>query len=166
MNCKRKAARIPALTPELAGQLAAASAPATLAPERQMAIGQRLLARVRGDPRHFVTVRRDDGVWRSLAPDISMKVLHSDDSMQAFLLRLEPGACLPGHPHVDDEMCFVLEGEATLGDVTVGPGDYHLARAGSVHGDVTTRTGCLLLLRSGSGNYRTGTTARISRPAD
>jgi len=48
-------------------------------------------------------------------------------------------------------MCFVLEGDAALGDVTVGPGDFHLARAGSVHGDVTTRAGCLLLIRTGSG---------------
>jgi mannose-6-phosphate isomerase-like protein (cupin superfamily) len=151
MNDKRNAARTPALAPELAGELAAASAPATLAPERQMAIRQRLLARLRGDPPHFVTVRRDDGVWQPLAPDIAMKVLDSDDSMRAFLLRLAPGACLPGHPHAEDEMSFVLEGECTLGDVTVGPGDFHLARAGSVHGDVTTRTGCLLLIRNGSG---------------
>ena len=151
MNDKRRAARIPALAPELAGELAAAIAPATLAPERQMTIRQRLLARVHGDPSHFVTVRRDDGVWQSLAPDIAMKVLDSDDSMRAFLLRLAPGACLPGHRHAEDEMSFVLEGECTLGDVTVGPGDYHLARAGSAHGDVTTRTGCLLLVRSGSG---------------
>ena len=159
MNDKRTAARIPALAPELAGEFAAASAPATLAPDRQMAIRQRLLAGLRRDPPHFVTVRRDDGVWQSLAPDIAMKVLDSDDSMRAFLLRLAPGACLPGHPHAEDEMCFVLEGEATLGDVTVGPGDYHLARAGSAHGDVTTRSGCLLLIR-------TGATTRISRPAD
>jgi anti-sigma factor ChrR (cupin superfamily) len=150
MNEKRKRAPSQALTPDLAAELAAASAPAALAPKRQAAIRERLLARVRPAQR-FVTVRSDDGVWQALAPDIAMKVLDSDDSMQAFLLRLEPGACLPSHPHAEDEMCFVLEGEATLGDVTVGPGDYHLARAGTVHGDVTTRTGCLLLIRYGSG---------------
>ena len=155
MNDRRKAAGNPALVPELGGelasQLAIPGAPVMLAPERQAAIKERLLARLRADARRFVTVRRDDGVWQSLAPDISIKILDSDASMQAYLLRLAPGACLPGHPHPDDEMCYVLEGEATLGDVTVGPGDYHLARAGSAHGDVTTRTGCLLLIRSGSG---------------
>ncbi|MEO8755781.1 MAG: cupin domain-containing protein [Casimicrobiaceae bacterium] len=150
MNDNRQRARGPALTPELAGELAAASAPVALAPERQAVLRERLLARVRPAQR-FVTVRSDDGVWQALAPDIAMKILDSDDSMQAFLLRLAPGACMPGHPHADDEMCFVLEGEATLGDVTVGPGDYHLARAGTTHGDVTTRTGCLLLIRCGSG---------------
>ncbi len=151
MNENHKRARTPALNPELAGALAAASAPVALAPEQQAALRERLLGRVRAASPRFVTVRRDDGVWQALAPDIAMKILDSDDSMQAFLLRLEPGACLPGHPHAEDEMCFVLEGEATLGDVIVGPGDYHLARAGTEHGDVTTRTGCLLLIRYGSG---------------
>jgi quercetin dioxygenase-like cupin family protein len=155
MNDNRKPARTQALTPELAAELAAAlatsRAPVALAQERQAVIRDRLLARVRADARRFVTVRRDDGAWQSLAPDISIKILDSDDSMQAYLLRLAPGACLPGHPHAEDEMCFVLEGDATLGDVTVGAGDYHLARAGSAHGDVTTRAGCLLLIRSGSG---------------
>lgn len=151
MNDDRKAAGAQALPVGFAGELAAAGAPALLAPERQAALRERLLERVRGNLQRFVTVRRDDGVWQALAPDISLKILDSDESMQAYLLRLAPGACLPGHPHVHDEMCFVLEGDATLGDVTVGPGDYHLARAGSAHGDVTTRTGCLLLIRSGSG---------------
>ena len=155
MTAKRKAARIPALDPvfagELAAELATGGAAAALTPERQTLIRERLLSRVHGDSQRFVTVRRDDGAWQPLAPDISMKILDSDASMQAYLLRLAPGACLPGHPHADDEMCYVLEGDATLGDITVGPGDYHLARAGSAHGDVTTRTGCLLLIRSGSG---------------
>ena len=153
MNDERKRTRKSVLTPELAGELAVASAPGALAPERQAALRECLLARVHADSdsQRFVTVRSEEGVWQALAPDIAMKVLDSDDSMQAFLLRLAPGACLPSHPHADDEMCFVLEGEATLGDITVGPGDYHLARAGTTHGDVTTRTGCLLLMRCGSG---------------
>jgi mannose-6-phosphate isomerase-like protein (cupin superfamily) len=156
MNDNRKPARAQALTPELVAALATSGAPVALAQERQALIRDRLVARVRADARRFVTVRRDDGAWQSLAPDISIKVLDSDDSMQAYLLRLAPGACLPGHPHAEDEMCFVLEGDATLGDVTVGAGDYHLARAGSAHGDVTTRTGCLLLIRSGSGTATHG----------
>jgi anti-sigma factor ChrR (cupin superfamily) len=110
-----------------------------------------LLRRLDGDAQRFVTVHRDDGKWEQLAPDIAMKILDSDESMQAFLLRLDAGARLPSHPHASDEMCFVLEGEAALGDLVVGAGDYHLARAGSMHGDVTTRTGCLLLIRYGGG---------------
>jgi hypothetical protein len=103
MNDKRTAARIPALAPELAAEFAAASAPATLAPDRQMAIRQRLLARLRRDPPHFVTVRRDDGVWQSLAPDIAMKVLDCDDSMRAFLLP-------PSDPHRRYDPYFAASG--------------------------------------------------------
>ena len=113
-------------------------------------MAQRLTARVRSERTPFLTVRRDDGKWQQLAPDIAIKVLDSDESMQAFLLRLDPGACLPGHPHADDEMCYVIEGDARLGEVEVHAGDYHMARAGTAHGDVTTRNGCLLLIRYGS----------------
>ena len=149
MSHERKRSTSP-LPPDLEQALGVAMAPDALTPARQAALGARLMARVEREAQRFVTVRRDDGRWEQLAPDIAMKILDRSDSMQAFLLRLDPGACLPSHPHRDDEMCFVLEGEATLGNVTVGPGDYHLARAGSTHGDVTTRTGCLLLIRTGS----------------
>ena len=150
MNVPRASPRYTPTPPAAPGHDTASASRMTSAADQQGLAA--LLARMAdGDAQRFVTVRRDDGVWQSLAPDISMKILDSDRSMQAYLLRLAPGACLPGHPHPDDEMCYVLEGEATLGDITVGPGDYHLARAGSAHGDVTTRAGCLLLIRSGSG---------------
>jgi mannose-6-phosphate isomerase-like protein (cupin superfamily) len=150
MRQDRKREVAPVLAPEIIHELAVACVPVDLPPQRKAAIAERLFARVRGDPQRFVTVRREDGQWQQLAPDIAMKVLDSRASMQAFLLRLDPGACLPAHPHADDEMCYVLEGEAILGDLVVGAGDYHLARAGSTHGDVTTRTGCLLLIRTGT----------------
>jgi hypothetical protein len=47
-------------------------------------------------------------------------------------------------------MCFVLSGDARLGDLVVAAGDYHFARAGSAHGDVTPRRGCVLLIRTGA----------------
>jgi mannose-6-phosphate isomerase-like protein (cupin superfamily) len=149
-NSPAKAAPVPALPHDVAEALAAATAPMPLPPARKHALAERLLARVRADTGRFVTVRRDDGQWEQLAPDIAMKILDRSDAMQAFLLRLDAGACLPSHPHAEDEMCFVLEGTAQLGDLEVRAGDYHLAPAGSTHGDVTTRTGCLLLLRTGS----------------
>jgi hypothetical protein len=140
-----------AMPAALAAALATGLAPVPPPPAREAAMKEALLARLRGGPARFLTVRRDDGDWQPLAPDIAIKILDSDASMQAFLLRLAPGACLPAHDHADDEMCFVLEGEATLGDLTVAAGDYHMARAGSRHGDVRTRTGCVLLIRYGVG---------------
>jgi quercetin dioxygenase-like cupin family protein len=141
----------PALPDDVLQALASGGAVAPPAPERIAAMKARVLAAADAAAPAFVTVHRDDGAWQPLAPDIAIRVLDSDDTMQAYLLKLAPGACLPAHPHPADEMCFVLEGDATLGDLVVGAGDYHLARAGSTHGDVTTRNGCVLLIRAGSG---------------
>jgi len=61
----------------------------------------------------FVTVRSAEGAWVPLAPNIAVKVLDDDGTMQAFLLRLDPGAKLPAHEHPEvDEMCVVLQGKA------------------------------------------------------
>ena len=146
MNNKRTKDVLPA---SLAEALVSRIAAVDPEPQRVASMHERLLARVRNPRAPFLTVRRDDGTWQKIAPDIAMKVLDSDDSMQAFLLKLDPGACMPAHPHSLDEMCFVIEGDAMLGDFAVGPGDYHMARAGTEHGDITTRNGCLLLIRYG-----------------
>jgi anti-sigma factor ChrR (cupin superfamily) len=145
---------------ELAQALTSDIAAVDPPPSRKQAMRERVLAAVRAAPSLFLTVRSDDGTWQHIASDIAVKVLDRDDSMQAFLLRLDAGACLPAHPHTMDEMCFVLEGDAKLGDFAVGPGDYHMARAGSEHGDITTRNGCLLLIRYGGA----AVTSRISPP--
>lgn len=147
MNNKRTAKD--ALPRELAQALSSEIGAVDPPPARNRAMRARVLAAVSGAASPFLTVRSGDGTWRQIAPDIAMKVLDSDDSMQAFLLKLDAGACMPAHPHTMDEMCFVLEGDAMLGDFAVGPGDYHMARAGTEHGDITTRNGCLLLIRYG-----------------
>ncbi len=70
------------------------------------------------------------------------------DEGQCFLLRMAPGAQIPAHEHVADEESLLLECEAMVGDIYLSAGDYHFARKGSLHGLVTTPTGCLLFLRS------------------
>lgn len=138
-----------ALPAPFAQAIAAAIAPVTLAPARRDALRERILVRA-GAP--FVTVRAADGSWTMLAPGAAIKMLHDDGTMQAFLLRLDAGACLPAHEHAhSDELCVVLEGTATLGDVTVAAGDYHLARRGSAHGVVRSTSGALLFIRTASG---------------
>lgn len=96
------------------------------------------------------TLRAGEGAWEEIAPGVRMKLLFVDDAAgtRSFLLRLAPGASLPAHTHHGPEECLVLEGEATLGDVTVHAGDYHLAPCGSRHGVVASRTGALLYLRA------------------
>ncbi|HZQ62288.1 MAG TPA: cupin domain-containing protein, partial [Casimicrobiaceae bacterium] len=100
----------------------------------------------------FLTVRTTDGDWVPIAPGIAVKHLQDDGTMQSFLLRLDPGARLPAHDHPEcDEHCIVVEGSARLGDVVVHRGDYHVAYAGSRHGEVTSDTGAILFLRTASG---------------
>jgi quercetin dioxygenase-like cupin family protein len=151
MSRQRKPGKPPVLPEALVERMVEALAPIAPPASRTAAIRKRLLARVAAERPRFVTVRGADGTWQPLAPGIAVKVLDDDGAMQAFLLRLDAGARLPRHEHAVDEMCVVLEGTMRFGDIEIGAGDYHLARAGSVHGDVWTRTGALIFLRSASG---------------
>jgi quercetin dioxygenase-like cupin family protein len=143
-----------ALPIDLIEALAEAGPPATLAPERAAAIKADLMDRVRAERTRFVTVRANDGEWVKIAPLAHVKVLHDDGRRRSCLLRLAPGARVPAHGHAADETCIVLEGSAALGDVEVHAGDFHLAAAGSVHGEITSRTGALLFLSADTGVRR------------
>jgi quercetin dioxygenase-like cupin family protein len=142
----------PAVLPDdVLAALAEALPPISPPPERQSAMRERLLERVRGDRARQSTVRAAEGEWVAVAPGLTLKLLHRDADTETFLLRMEPGAKLPPHGHALDEACFVVEGTARLGDVHVAAGDYHHSHAGSVHGVVTTDTGAVLLLRAARG---------------
>jgi hypothetical protein len=116
----------------------------------------RLFDRVRANWSRFLTVRGGDGKWIEIAPGVQFKLLHDDGRVRSFLLRLAAGARLPAHSHSADEACIVVEASARLGDVEVQAGDFHLACEGSVHGEVTSRTGALLFLH-GASTTRVGT---------
>jgi len=121
------------------------------ASERAAAIKSALIDRVRADRLRFVTVRANEGEWVEIAPQVHSKLLHNDGGSRSYLLRLAPGGRVPAHSHPAEETCVVLEGSAALGDVEVHAGDFHLALAGSVHGEITSRTGALLYLRADAG---------------
>jgi anti-sigma factor ChrR (cupin superfamily) len=110
----------------------------------------RIKKAIRGDAElpGTVTVRAAEGEWQRLSRGIERKVLHSSpDGRITYLVRGQPGARLPGHDHSDDEEIFVLEGELTIGTVTLRAGDFHRARRGFPHPTATSATGCLLLVR-------------------
>jgi quercetin dioxygenase-like cupin family protein len=67
-----------------------------------------------------------------------------------FVIDMAPGSEIPAHPHALDEHCLVVEGEAWVDDHVLRRGDWHVAKAGSMHGVLSSRTGCLLLIRSES----------------
>lgn len=148
---KQAIERNPVLPEDLIETLAEAISPVAPPAGRADAIKTNLFERVRENRSRFVNVRADEGRWIEIAPGVRFKLLHDDGDVRSFLLRLAPGARLPAHGHSSDEACIVLEGSAQLGEVQAHAGDFHLARQGSVHGEVTSSTGALLFLHGPSG---------------
>jgi anti-sigma factor ChrR (cupin superfamily) len=96
--------------------------------------------------RHL-TVPAGDDRWQPFLPGVDIKVLHEQDGVMSYLLRLGAGALLPPHRHPIDEECVVLDGEVSIGPLAIGAGGFHLARSGSLHEAITTERGALLYLR-------------------
>ena len=106
------------------------------------------------------TVRADEGEWVKWADKawkkmlfgdkIWKKVLFADSATgkSAYLLRCEAGAVIPAHKHARDEHVFVIEGEFVVDGAVVKAGDSQFSRAGSVHPEIRTATGCLVLVHA------------------
>ena len=94
------------------------------------------------------TLKADEGEWIKLSDNIWKKILFSDSrsGKSMYLLRCAAGAILPSHKHDHDEHAFVIEGEFRVGDSLVKAGDFHMAKAGSIHPEHHSPTGCLVLM--------------------
>ena len=97
-----------------------------------------------------VTIREAEGLWQPIAEGAEKKVLFFDPSAktQSFLLRLAPGTRLPAHHHTRVEECLMIEGDFSIGDLNLNPGDYHVAAPGTEHAEVYSKTGALLYIRA------------------
>lgn len=95
-----------------------------------------------------ITVRADEGEWRDFVPGAQTKELWRGGSERSMLLRLEPGARIPSHPHPFSEDCLLLEGEAFIGDMLFRPGEFQHAPAGTIHLDLTTDVGALMYVHA------------------
>jgi anti-sigma factor ChrR (cupin superfamily) len=130
-------------------------APIELAPQRKAALRERLSARV-GASKNMpapgaVTIHAGEGRWHVIVPGVDFKLLHQDERVKSFLLRIAAGAEVPAHEHPADEECLVLEGEACVGDLRLRAGGYHLARQGSRHaGNLRSDTGAVVLIHTGA----------------
>lgn len=115
--------------PSLKGRLMSRIGPAPLAPEPWL-----LLA--------------TQGEWKPVVAGISRKGLHydADRNTATYLLRFDPGAVLEAHHHGGSEQCLVLEGEVEDGEIVLRTGDFQLLKPGSVHSEVRSEKGCLLLI--------------------
>lgn len=109
-----------------------------------------LAAAMKAAPPLTETVRGPELTWQPAWEGVWLKVLRRDTSLdlQVTLLRMAPGGRIPGHAHVKEEECMVLEGEVLIGAHHLRQGDFHLAHAGARHPDITSPKGALLLVRS------------------
>jgi len=75
-------------------------------------------------------------------------MIDRESNRYTALYRLAPGAVFPEHDHTVEmhEECLVIEGDMIVGNLVLGPGDFHLGRKGSHHEPITTRNGCLVLV--------------------
>lgn len=121
-----------------------------------MDLRARVLARIAraGVMPDFNTLRNSEG-WRVLVPGLEYKLLAYNEraDSKSFLLRAGPGSEFPEHSHEGDEECIVLEGEFTMGDLTLHAGDFHFAPRGSHHPNAHTRTGALVYLSASARDY-------------
>lgn len=96
-----------------------------------------------------LTRRAGTGSWAEMARGVWYTVLFDDPvtKRRSILIRAEPGAIYESHSHDEGyEECLVLEGDLTIGDLKLYPGDFHVAAKGSMHPAATTVSGCLLYL--------------------
>ena len=140
------------IDPELLQALLVATAP--IAPPDTLRV--KVLERIQtAKPAADFKTLRDGYGWTELLPGLSVKRLFVDEQAgtKSFLLRALPGTSLPAHGHQGAEECIVLEGEFSMGELTLRAGDYHLAAAGSTHPVTHTRTGVTVYLRAPIADY-------------
>ena len=139
------------LDDNVAEAIAAAVRPAELSEGQRTSMRDKIAARIDPvQPANTETVRGEGVEWMSAWPNVWVKLLRQDASsnLQMVLFRIKPGGVVPAHVHTKEEECLVLEGEIHIGEHRVGQGDLHIAKPGAEHGDITTRTGATVLVRS------------------
>jgi anti-sigma factor ChrR (cupin superfamily) len=96
-------------------------------------------------PRSQIIAVSDLG-WQEYQPGISFKILWQDPATKrrAQMTHFMPGAQLPLHRHVGDELIFVIEGAVSDDSGTVTAGNVGYRPDGCVH-TVTTKNGATVL---------------------
>ena len=89
------------------------------------------------------------GPWEPMAPGVARRVFMraADGEPLAFLLRVDAGARVDAHPHALREECVVIQGDLRIAGVNLGPGDFHVAEAGSMHATMVSQGGVLAYIR-------------------
>jgi anti-sigma factor ChrR (cupin superfamily) len=87
-----------------------------------------------------------DLAWVETRPGVRQKRIWEDklNERRAILARFEPGATLPRHRHVGDELIFLIEGANADESGVVATGNVNYRPNGCVH-TVTTKNGATVL---------------------
>jgi quercetin dioxygenase-like cupin family protein len=110
-------------------------------------LGELLGGLLPGDGPPIHTVLASDDGWEAIADGVEQKILWRDGDRISRFLRLAAAGRLPAHAHDEDEECMLLSGDAYVGDLLLQAGDFHLAPAGSEHGEVSSDCGALVFVR-------------------
>ncbi|HVF50987.1 MAG TPA: cupin domain-containing protein [Pyrinomonadaceae bacterium] len=95
------------------------------------------------------SIRAGARPWEATEDDgVFYKQLFNDEAhgLVTSLVRMSPGARVPKHRHKGIEQCLVLEGDLRTGDEVMTSGDFICAMPGTVHQELTTEQGNLLLI--------------------
>jgi anti-sigma factor ChrR (cupin superfamily) len=99
----------------------------------------------------FLVLRAGEGQWRPTDDaGVTFKLLFADRERGTIttLVRMEPGSRIRSHRHLGVEQCLVLEGDVRSGSVAMTAGDFNCSMPGSVHDELASDNGALLLIVS------------------
>jgi quercetin dioxygenase-like cupin family protein len=141
------------LDTDTAMAIASAIQPLEITARARDSMRERILRRVRRPPPPgTTTLRSEEGLWTQFIPGVRKKIIEDNPVTvtETYFIEMSPGSEIPAHFHIREEYCLMLEGEAWVDDHVLRRGDWHVAKAGSLHGVLSSRTGCLFLIRSES----------------
>jgi hypothetical protein len=108
-------------------------------------IGQRL-------PEGFTLSLSAESVWESMgAPGVRMRMLAIENGFRTFLVQFDPGATFPAHLHTGVEHCYIVWGDISSGAIRLGQDDFQRAERNTLHTDLRSENGCLLLMTTADG---------------
>ena len=104
-----------------------------------------------GGGKGFLVLRAGEGEWLPTHDEgVAYKLLYADDARGTLttLVRMRPGSRISPHRHLGVEQCLVLEGDVRSGATRMTAGDFNCSLPGSVHEELATDGGALLLIVS------------------
>ncbi|MCA1620154.1 MAG: cupin domain-containing protein [Acidobacteria bacterium] len=104
-----------------------------------------------GGGKGFLVLRAGEGEWFPTHDEgVAYKLLYADDARGTLttLVRMRPGSRIRPHRHLGVEQCLVLEGDVRSGATRMTAGDFNCSLPGSVHEELATDGGALLLIVS------------------